>query len=120
MLTADYDVWLHIDDIEALNAAMAPLDFVPPHSPAEARSRGRYVLEGGDHVDVMVARAHSAPDGTALAFDDAWARRVPLVVRGGHIHLPCLDDLVLTKRWGSRPRDLMDIEQLEALRRRSP
>lgn len=120
VLTADYDVWLHIDDIEILNQAIARLDFVPTHAPAEARSRGRYVLEDGDHVDVMVARSHATPDGTSLTFDDAWARRVTLPLRQGSICLPSLDDLILTKRWGSRPRDLLDIEQLEALRRRSP
>jgi hypothetical protein len=119
VLTADYDVWVHIDDIEALNDAMARLDFVPTHTPASARSRGRYVLEDGDHVDVLLARSSSAPDATSLSFDDAWARRVTLPLRRGSICLPSLDDLILTKRWGSRPRDLLDIEQLEALRRRS-
>jgi hypothetical protein len=118
MLTADYDVWIHTDDIERLNAAMAPLDFVPTRSPEEARSRGRYVLEDGDHIDVMVARSQAAPDGEHLAFDDAWSRRQPLAVStSSKIHLPHLEDLISTKRWGGRPRDLMDIEALEALRR---
>jgi hypothetical protein len=118
MLTADYDVWIHTDDIERLNAAMAPLDFVPTRSPEEARSRGRYVLEDGDHIDVMVARSQAAPDGEHLAFDDAWSRRQALAVStSSKIHLPRLEDLISTKRWGGRPRDLMDIEALEALRR---
>jgi hypothetical protein len=118
MLTADYDVWIHTDDIERLNAAMAPLDFVPTRSPEEARSRGRYVLEDGDHIDVMVARSQAAPDGEHLAFDDAWSRRQALAVStSSKIHLPHLEDLISTKRWGGRPRDLMDIEALEALRR---
>jgi len=31
--------------------------------------------------------------------------------------LPALDDLILTKRFGGRPRDLEDIRLLEALRK---
>ena len=29
VLTADYDLWLHIDDIEALNALVVPLELRP-------------------------------------------------------------------------------------------
>jgi hypothetical protein len=31
--------------------------------------------------------------------------------------VPALDDLILTKRFGGRPKDLEDIRLLEALRR---
>jgi hypothetical protein len=34
------------------------------------------------------------------------------------VSLPCLDDLITTKRWGSRPKDILDIQFLEALRAR--
>ena len=119
VLTADYDLWLHIDDIEKLNAAFAPLDHEPNRSPAEARATGRYVLENGERVDVMVARAKATPDGTALDFDSAWLRRRTIdVVDGVRVHLPSLDDLITTKRWGSRPRDIVDIQYLEQLRTR--
>jgi hypothetical protein len=29
VLTADYDFWLHIDDVALFNAALAPLDLAP-------------------------------------------------------------------------------------------
>ncbi len=53
----------------------------------------------------------------ALRFDDAWTRRtslpytpaVPLVV-------PCIDDMILTKRWSLRPKDVDDIAMLEKLK----
>ena len=45
VLTADYDFWVHVDDIEAFNAAIEPFGMSPSHAPAEARKRGRYVLE---------------------------------------------------------------------------
>lgn len=41
VLTADYDFWLHFDDIECFNDALARFDLVPTHAPGEARRRGR-------------------------------------------------------------------------------
>jgi len=118
VLTADYDLWLHIDDIEKLNEAFARLAHVPNRTPDEARRAGRYVLENGERVDVMIARAKTDAGGHSLAFDDAWTRRQRLeVVPGVVVSVPSIDDLVTTKRWASRPRDLVDIQFLEKLRR---
>jgi hypothetical protein len=120
VLTADYDLWVHFDDIEKLNAAFAPLDHQPNRSADEARRTGRYVLENGEHVDVMVARAKTDSGGRSLDFDSAWARRQTMQVAPGlAIHLPSLEDLITTKRWASRPRDIVDIQYLERLRQRS-
>jgi hypothetical protein len=118
VLTADYDLWVHIDDIEKLNRAVDPFDLVPSVPPELARQRGRYVLENGEHVDVLVARSRSAADGARLAFDDAWARR-RLVPYAGTIPLavPSIDDLILTKRWAMREKDVADIRLLEGLKR---
>jgi hypothetical protein len=119
VLTADYDVWLHIDDIEAFNASLAPLGLVPNRSAEEARRRGRYVLENGEHVDVIVARSVPTVDGVVVAFDDLWARRQTVAYRATiGLAVPSIDDLILTKRFGARTRDLVDIAQLEELRRR--
>lgn len=52
VLTADYDFWLAIDDIEAFNAAADGFDLRPSHPAAEARRRGRYVLENDVSVYV--------------------------------------------------------------------
>ena len=118
VLTADYDLWIHIDDIAALNAALEPLGLYPSRPPEEARRFGRYVLEGDERVDVLIARQASTKDGVPLRFDDAWARRktlpytpsVPLLV-------PCIDDMILTKQWSLRPKDVDDIAMLEKLKR---
>jgi hypothetical protein len=118
VLTADYDFWLHRDDIEALNAALQPFDLFPNRSADEARRVGRYVLENDEHVDVLVARQATTTDGVVLGFDDAWARRREVAYSEDvRIVMPCLDDLVLTKRWSMRPRDIDDIELLDKLRR---
>jgi hypothetical protein len=118
MVTADYDLWIHIDDIERLNRALEPFDLVPNLAPDAARKRGRYVLEDGEHVDVLVARSRSAPDGARLAFDDAWARRQSVPYAGSlNLEIPSIDDLILTKRWAMRDKDVVDIRLLEGLKR---
>lgn len=122
VLTQDYDLWMHIDDMEKLNRAVAPLGIFPNHEPAEARQRGRYKLEDGNTIDVMVARSVPTVDGERVSFDDVWSRRVELeAAPGAIISLPSLDDLIATKRFGGRPKDAEDIRHLERLRaRRGP
>lgn len=118
-MTADYDLWLRAEDIEALNAAVKALDLSPNLPPDEARRRGRYVLENDVHVDVLVARsAPTKDDGEVVAFDDVWSRR-QLLPYGPSVTVavPSIADLVRTKRWGLRQKDLADIQLLEALLR---
>ena len=76
VLTADDDLWLHIDDIERLNACARELDLFPNYPADAARARGRYVLENSERVDVLVARRVSTkqdPSGH-VTFDDVWSR----------------------------------------------
>lgn len=119
VLTADYDLWVHPDDIEQLNQALAPLDLSPNHPPQAARARGRYVLENDEHVDVLVARQSSTADGDAVIFEEVWQRREEVTYEGGGtVSVPSLDDLIRTKRWSTRQKDVADIQLLEALKRR--
>jgi hypothetical protein len=115
LMTVDYDLWVAIDDIEQLNKALATLDQYPDRSPQRARETGRYVLENGERVDVVVARAATEPGGQKLAFDDAWIRRTELSLHGSAVYVPSIADLILTKRWGSRPKDMVDIQWLSEL-----
>jgi hypothetical protein len=117
VLTADYDFWLHIDDMAGFNAAVEPLGLFPNHAPEEARSRGRYVVENDERVDLLVARSDPTVDGLRVAFDEVWpGRQLLQVAPGVTVAVPALDDLILTKRFGGRPKDLEDIRLLEALR----
>lgn len=119
VLTADYDFWVHIDDIGLLNAAAEPFGLLPTRSPEEARGRGRYVLENEEHVDVLVARSVPTADGGRVEFDGIWTRRQEVRFGAGvTLALPALDDLIATKRIAPRPKDLEDIRLLEALRSR--
>ncbi len=118
VLTADYDFWLHIDDIAAFNAAVEPMGLYPTHTPEEARGRGRYVAQNDERVDVLVARCVPTVDGVRVDFDDLWTRRRSLELAAGVVlAVPNLSDLILTKRFGGRPKDFEDIRLLEALER---
>ncbi len=115
VLTADYDFWIPSDDAEKLNAALATLEMVPNRAPDEARAVGRYAIENGEHVDVLVARQVSTQDGVPVKFEDVYSRSVPTRVAGGAtVRVPTIDDLILTKRFGARPRDLADIDLLRS------
>ncbi len=117
VLTADYDLWIHPDDAPLLNALAQPFGLEPTHTPEEARARGRYALQNDETVDVLVARSVTTVDGVRVAFDDLWARRRTLPLAAGTtVALPALDDLILTKRFAGRPKDVEDIQLLEALR----
>src|SRR5207249_363517 len=69
VLTADYDYWIDSDDAAKFNAALKPLDLFPNRSPEDARKFGRYVLENGDRVDVLVAKQVTGKDGEVLRFE---------------------------------------------------
>jgi hypothetical protein len=119
VLTADYDLWIDVDDAGALNAALAPLGLRPDRPPAEARRVGRYVLENDEHVDVLVARTGKEVDGVRPVFAEVWARRRLLRFADDiSIAVPCLDDLITTKRWAMRDKDLADVRLLQSLKAR--
>jgi hypothetical protein len=121
VLTADYDFWIAIDDIAAFNAAGAICDLHPTFPPEVARQRGRYVLENGEHVDVLVARAVTTVDGDVVAFEDLWQRRRAVAISGDvDVQMPSIPDLIRTKRFANRPKDVEDIRQLRIMNGEDP
>jgi hypothetical protein len=115
VLTADYDFWIAADDIPAFNTAAEQFELYPNLDPDVARSRGRYVLENDEHVDVLVARSVTSLDGVKLDFEDVWTRHQAAVVGDVTVSVPSLDDLILTKRVAARPKDLEDIRLLRVI-----
>jgi hypothetical protein len=96
---------------------LEPMGLIPSHAPAEARGRGRYVLENGEHVDVLIARSVPTIDGQRVVFDGVWARHEAIELEPGTtIAVPSLDDLEATKRFAARPKDAEDLRLLRALR----
>jgi len=117
VLTADYDFWVRIEDIATFNEAVAPFGLTPTRSPEEARAAGRYKLQNDEVVDVLVARSVPTIDGQRVVFEEIWSRRRSIELSPGlHAFLPTLDDLIATKRFASRPKDLEDVRLLEILR----
>ena len=117
VMTADYDFWIAADDAQRFNDTLRDFDLIPNRPPDEARKVGRYVLETDEHVDVLVAAAVSTVDGVLVKFADLWERRAYVEIADGvRAAIPCIDDLILTKRFGARPRDADDIRWLERLR----
>jgi hypothetical protein len=114
VLTADYDFWVHIDDIERFNSAVARFDLTASRTPEQARSHGRYALENDEHIDVLVAPAVPTTEGRRVVFDQVWSRRraCPLTAEVS-VALPSHADLIATRRFASRPKDLEDIRLLE-------
>jgi hypothetical protein len=117
VLTSDYDFWIGTDDISRFNAACEAFDLVPTRSLEEARQAGRYALENDERVDVLVARSVWTVDEHLVEFDALWERRRSIDLGDGvAVAIPTLDDLILTKRINSRPKDLEDIRLLQALK----
>jgi hypothetical protein len=116
VMTADYDFWIHIDDIERFNEQSLPFELIPDRTPEEARRSGRYRLQNDELIDALVARSVPGPDGP-LVFDDVWLRRNTLRGDEGGVSVPSLEDLIASKRIGSRPKDAEDLRLLEELRR---
>ena len=117
VLTADYNFCIGIDDIAAFNEAAAGSALMPNYDAETARRRGRYVLENDEHVDVLVARTVPTRDGVTVPFDDVWQRRQAIALAPDtDVHVPSLDDLILTKRFANRPKDLEDIRLLKVLK----
>ena len=116
LLTADYDFWVHPDDVASFNAAVVLVGLVATHTPEEVRKRGRYVLEDDEHVDVLATRSVPTVDGEVVTFDDLWNRRRTLQLDPDTpITIPALADLILTKRFAARPKDIEDVRLLQTL-----
>ncbi len=117
--TRDYDFWIHIDDIQDFNALAEQFDLFPNRTPEDARRVGRYVLEGDEHVDVLISREVPTIDGERVSFESLWSSRAPIEVAPRVvIHRPSLDGLILTKRFANRPKDAEDLRMLAVLRAR--
>jgi hypothetical protein len=63
-----------------------------------------------------LARALPTVDNVNVDFKEIWARRLTIALAPGiAIQLP-IDDLILTKRFANRPKDLEDIRLLTILK----
>jgi hypothetical protein len=59
-------------------------------------------------------------DISGVDFDGAWQRRIESVWRGHKVGILGLGDLLANKRASVRPKDLLDVQELESLQRTRP
>ena len=76
------------------------------------------MLQNDERIDALIARVVPTVDGVAVAFSDVWNRRQAARLSADvTVALPSVADLILTKRFAARPKDLEDIRLLEVLGR---
>ena len=66
--------------------------------------------DGSAEVDLLVAESHR--------LDALMARAIHVELDGQTYHVAAMDDLIAMKRAAGRPQDLLDIAELEQIRRR--
>jgi len=112
--TGDFDIWVRADSANAQRVYGALMAFGPP---LDGLAAGELAVPGvifqmglpPQRIDIL-----TRVDG--VDFDAAWSRRVVLTIEGVKIPVIGLDDLITNKRASGRPKDLMDVENLEAIK----
>jgi predicted nucleotidyltransferase len=70
---------------------------------------------------VLVARIVTDRTGDEVAFEEVWERRQTVALSGGiDVQLPAVEDLIRTKRFALRAKDLEDIRMLEIYKAGGP
>lgn len=127
--TADLDLVVELDPANALAAvrALAGLDFRPraPVSAdafADPDARRIWIEEKGLTMFSMWSPQYPATEvdlfvEEPLPFVDAYRRAVRVDLGRAQITVAAIEDLLRLKRAASRPRDLEDIDELEAILR---
>jgi hypothetical protein len=117
----DLDLWVQTDAenskavYQALVVYGAPLAGVSPEDFNKQAQTGFQIGVAPVRIDIL----HRI-DG--VSFDEAWERRVKDSLDGIPVYVISLEDLVRNKLKSGRPRDLLDIEDIQkaATFRRKP
>jgi hypothetical protein len=111
--TGDIDLWVRSTPANAARLWRALEQFGAPRSRVspESFTQPDVVYQIGlppNRIDFL-----TTIDG--VAFDDAWAEKVPCVVSGIAFNILSLRHLVENKRATGRPQDLADVARLQSL-----
>jgi hypothetical protein len=80
----------------------------------------RAIASSGVRALLIGRQALVALGMPVMTSEDVWERRASIEIGDGVCAvIPCIDDLILTMRFGARPRDADDIRWLEELKRRA-
>jgi hypothetical protein len=114
--TGDLDVWIAATPENAPRVWRALVTFgAPLHELSQDElARPGLVFQMG----LPPARIDLLTSIDGVEFADAWPRRLEATVGGQRVPLIGAEDLIRNKRAVGRPRDLADVAELEALRKR--
>jgi predicted nucleotidyltransferase len=127
-LTVDTDLVIDLDEEPAVRAmdalvalgleARAPVD---PRQFADPKARRSWIEDKGMLVFSFFDPRDQVPELDVFVeypvpFEELFARSVEKTVGGRPVRVASIDDLIGMKRRAGRPKDLEDIEELEALR----
>lgn len=128
-LTADMDLVLDLEPNAAKRAmqtfvqlgmkARVPVD---PLAFADSRQRESWIAEKGMQVFSLFSSVNPMLSldlfvRDTIPFEQLWTRAEMMDVGGIPVRVASIDDLIVMKRTAGRPRDIADIEALEALKR---
>lgn len=129
-LTGDVDLIVDLDPVEARKAidtlvglglrARAPVD---PARFADADARAEWIREKGLRVFSLWDPAQPMREvdlftESPIEFATLWDRSSLVDIGETEVRVASIDDLIALKRLASRPQDLLDITELEAIARR--
>lgn len=116
--TQDFDVWLRADQANAERVSMAMRAFGGPTIPLSDLDH----IEGEPPTGFRFGRAPFAVDlltsVQGISFEEAWANSEVRDCGGLLVRVIGLDALVKNKRATGRPKDAVDADELESLRRK--
>ena len=131
-LTAGVDIVLDLEPQSARKAmdalkklglkARAPVEL---SAFADPRQRESWIVEKGMTVFSLFSPANPLLIldlfvRDPIPFEKLWTRSKTIELAGLPIHIASIDDLIAMKKAVARPQDLLDIEALEALKKRAP
>lgn len=127
-LTRGVDLVVDLEPVESARAieVLTGLGFtpsvpVPALAFADAKERASWIREKQMMVlSLRDPKGYVAVDlfvEYPMDFEDLWSRSEVMTVGDTNIRVASLDDLIGLKRRAGRPQDLLDVEQLEHVRR---
>jgi hypothetical protein len=127
-MTVDVDLVVDLDDEQARRAidalvglGLRPRVPVDPKHFANPVMRERWIRDQRMQVFSMhdpsnPLRAVDLFVNHPVRFEDLWSRSIQMHLQDTSVRVASIPDLIRMKRLAGRPQDLLDIEQLEAIR----
>lgn len=114
--TGDIDIWIDPEPQNATSAFDSLREFGAPLAGIEESDFANEDLVF--QIGVPPGRIDILTAVSGLDFASAYSAAVKVTVDGLEFHIPRLDDLITNKLSSGRPKDLLDVEALELIRRR--